>query len=246
MQLIPKVIHYCWFGKTEKPISVEKCIESWHRLCPDYEIKEWNEDNYDIHKHPFMEKAFTDKKWAFVSDYARLDILYTYGGLYLDTDVEIVKNFDRLLKNHAFMGFERDDLVGDGAGFGCVAGLNIFEEMMRCYDDMFEYIESPKLRTVILLKHGLILNGKKQDVDEVRVYPVEYFCPKNYLTGVVKVTSNTYSIHHFDGSWHEGNSEIYVGLMRFLNRRFGEEKGLVIFNYIVGVKDKIKKLLGRD
>ena len=113
-ELIPKKFHYFWFGNGEKPDSVLKCIESWKKYCPDFEIIEWNENNYDIHKHPFMEKAYQEKKWAFVSDYARLDVLYEHGGIYLDTDVEILKDFSPLCVNQAYIGFERPDLVNDG------------------------------------------------------------------------------------------------------------------------------------
>ena len=124
---IPRVIHYFWLGGNEKPDSVKKCIESWKKNCPDFEIKEWNESNYDIHKHPYMEKAYAEKKWAFVPDYGRLDVMHQYGGIYMDTDVEVLKDLSSLCKYKAFKGFESKEYVNDGQGFGCVPGLPIFK-----------------------------------------------------------------------------------------------------------------------
>ena len=238
--LIPKKIHYFWFGNAPKPAKVLKMIDSWKRNCPDYEIIEWNEENYDIHKHPFMEHAYLDKKWAFVSDYARIDVLVEHGGIYLDTDVEILKSFDDLLSNHAFIGFERPNLVNDGQGFGCEPNHPVFKEMLQVYDESLEYIESPKLRTKTLLAHGLKLDGSRQNVDGVEIYPIDFFCPKSWATGRIKVTENTYSIHHFEGSWHGKSGKKYIAVMRGLNRLLGEEKGQVAFAGLMELKDKIK------
>jgi hypothetical protein len=237
---IPKKIHYFWFGGAEKSASVLRCIDSWKKFCPDFEIIEWNENNYDIHKHPFMEKAFLDKKWAFVSDYARLDILIQQGGIYLDTDVEVLKDLSPLCESEAFIGFERPDLIGDGQGFGGTPEYSIFKEMLSEYDDLDEYIESPKLRTKVLLKHGLKLDGSRQNVAGMDIYPVDYFCPKSWTTGKVKISNNTFSIHHFDESWKGKSAHKYTALMRSLNRVFGEEKGQKVFKRIITLKDKIK------
>ena len=129
-----KIIHYCWFGRGEKPKDVIKSIESWKKFCPDYEIIEWNEDNFDISSHPYTKKAYELKKWAFVSDYARLYIVYNEGGVYLDTDVEIVKNLDPLLENEAYMGFEDEKYVNTGSGFGAEKGHSFLLENMKAYD----------------------------------------------------------------------------------------------------------------
>ena len=238
--MIPKIIHYCWFGGKELPPLAKKCIASWRKFLPDYEIKEWNENNYDIKKHPFMVKAYEEKKWAFVSDYARLDVLYEYGGIYLDTDVEIIKNIDDLLENHAYIGFEREDLLGDGQGFGGEKGFPIFKEMMDVYDGLEEYIESPKLRTKVCLEHGLKLDGSRQTIDGMEIYPVDFFCPKNFKTGIVQITPNTKSIHHFEASWYPKSGKKYVHLMRFLNLTLGEEKGTAAFSRIMEFKDSLK------
>ena len=251
--MIPHIIHYFWIGGEPKPKDVQKCIESWRKFCPDFEIKEWNETNYDIHKHPYMEKAYSEKRWAFVPDYARLDVMYQYGGIYLDTDVEVLKDLSPLCVHKAFKGFENSEYVNDGQGFGCEPGMPIFKEMMACYDgdEPYEYIngqksyiESPRLCTKVLLKHGLKQNGSRQTVADVEIYPVDYFCPKNYNTGLLMITENTYSIHHFNGSWKEGKTaKIYLALMRCLNRTFGEYKGHKIFAKLMKTKDKIKELI---
>lgn len=238
--VIPKKIHYFWFGGNEKTASVRKCINSWYKNCPDFEIIEWNETNYDIHKHPFMEKAVNDKKWAFATDYARLDVLLQYGGIYLDTDVEAIKDLTPLCAHQAFIGFEKDDLINDGLGFGGAPGFSIFKEMIDLYNGLDEYIESPKLRTKVLLEHGLKLDGTRQQIDGIEIYPVEYFCPKSWATGRINITANTYSIHHYDGSWHGKSGKKYIILMRALNRLFGVEKGNLLFGKIISVKDKLK------
>lgn len=247
--LIPKTIHYCWFGGKPKPESVQKCIDSWKKYCPDFEIKEWNETNYDVHKHPYMEKAYQEKKLAFVPDYARLDIMYNHGGIYLDTDVEVIKDLTPLCELKAFKGFETSQAVNDGQGFGCMPGLPIFKEMIACYDGEEPYelidgklqnIESPRLCTKVLLRHGLKLDGSRQKVADVDIFPAEYFCPKSFTTGKIKITKNTYSIHHFDASWKDKGEQKYIALMRFLNRLFGEEKGPKVLEKIMILKDKIK------
>jgi hypothetical protein len=251
---IPKVIHYFWLGKGPKPASVIKCIESWKRNCPDFEIKVWNEDNYDIHKHPYIERAYNEGKWAFVTDYARLDVLYNYGGIYFDTDVEVLKDFSDLCRYKAFIGFENQEYVNDGQGFGCVAGLPILLEMMTCYegdspyrieDGFRDYYETPKLRTRVLLKHGLVQDGHRQSIDGIEVFPSDFFCPLDYDTGRMKITSNTHSIHHFDASWHGKYAAFYSKLRHTLNRTFGVESGKKIFGGIMRVKDAFKRMIGK-
>ena len=252
--MIPRTIHYFWFGNAPKPESVSKCIESWHKFCPDFEIIEWNESNYDVHKQPYIEKAYEEKKWAFVSDYARLDVLYEHGGIYLDTDVEVIRDLSPLCEYSAFIGFENETLVNDGQGFGGEAGFPLFKEMLECYDsdDAYEYwggekhySESPKLRTKVLLRHGVCLNGLRQNVVGMEILPVDYFCPKNYRTGKINITHNTYSIHNFDGSWHEGNYARYASIMHFCCSIFGEKRGFAVYKTILRLKDKMKKILGR-
>lgn len=208
--MIPKIIHYCWFGGKEKPESVKKCIESWKKYCPDYQIIEWNESNYDVSKNKYMFEAYKAKKWGFVSDYARLDIIYENGGIYFDTDVEVIKSLDSLLDNNCFMGFEDGKHVSSGLGFGSEKHNESIKKIMEeiygnlsfsVTDNTREPISCPILTTNLLLKYGLIQNDKLQNVLGITIYPTVYFCPKSYDTFKTKITSNTYSIHHFDMSW---------------------------------------------
>ena len=208
--MIPKKIHYCWVGGNPLPESAKKCISSWRRYCPDYEIIEWNESNYDFTKNQYMRESFEAKKWAFATDYARLDIIYQYGGIYLDTDVEIIKSFNPLLKNKGFAGFEDSEFVNSGQGFGAEAGNPVIKKLLESYDDLIfkskdgslNMIASPELNTEVLSDLGLIGNGKEQVIlDCLTIYPSDYFCPKSLNDGIIRKTENTYSIHHFDASW---------------------------------------------
>ena len=227
--MIPKKIHYCWFGRGEKPKDVLKCIESWKKFCPDYEIIEWNEDNFDISSHPYTKKAYELRKWAFVSDYARLYIIYNEGGVYLDTDVEIVKNLDPLLENEAYMGFEDEKYVNTGSGFGAEKGHSFLFENMKVYDKErvvdengnFAAVSCPVYTTKLLNDAGLVNdNGKIQKVLDVTVYPREYLCPYNYITGTMKMTENTYSVHLYSMSWL-GKAQIYKSkFTRIFHRLF--------------------------
>lgn len=207
---IPKTIHYCWLGRNPKPKSVLKCIESWKKFCPDYEIIEWNEDNLDISSQLYSRQAYDAKAWAFATDYFRLWIVYTYGGIYLDTDVQIIKPLDPLLKNKAFMGFEMEDAISTGLGFGAEAGSTFLAENMKAYetlafvnpDGTYNRLPAPAYSTEIAKAHGLTNDtGNIQTVLDLTCYPREYFAPKDYFTGRLHVTRNTYSIHHYDSTW---------------------------------------------
>lgn len=207
--MIPKKIHYCWLGGKELPESAKKCIKSWQKYCPDYEIVEWNESNYDFTKNEYMRQALEAKKWGFVPDYARLDIIYTYGGIYLDVDVEIVRSFDPLLSLSGFAGFESGTDVNLGQGFGAQAGDSVIKALLDSYESLtfkkpdgsLDLTASPALNSDTLESLGLKRNGEMQEIDGFKIFPMEYFCPKSLLDGVLRKTENTYSIHHFDGSW---------------------------------------------
>lgn len=207
---IPKVIHYFWFGNKEIPDEYKRNIESWQRFCQDYEIICWNEKNYDVTKNPYMYQAYKEKKWGFVPDYARLDIVYTYGGIYLDTDVEIVRSLDELLKCSMFCGFESSLNVNMGQGFGAVRHHELIGKMMRAYDGaMFRNEDgslnltpSPIYQTNLLCELGLKKNGKVQDICDAMILSTEYFSPYNEY-GYGKMTENTYAIHHYAGSWYD-------------------------------------------
>jgi hypothetical protein len=207
--MLPKLIHYCWFGGNPLPELAQKCIASWKKYFPDYEIKEWNESNYDVRKIPYIDEAYNAKKYAFVSDYARFDILYQYGGIYFDTDVEVIKPFDDILKNGGFMGFESAGTVAAGLGMGVNAGLGIVYQIMEFYaslhflnkDGSYNLHTVVEYVTGILKQHGLKNENTIQKLDGLIVYPVEYFAPKDYATGRLNISENTHAIHHYDGSW---------------------------------------------
>lgn len=226
--MIPKKIHYFWFGGNEKPKSVVKCIDSWKKYCPDYEIIEWNETNFDVHCMPFVEQAYEAKKYAFVSDVARLIVVYEQGGIYMDTDVEVLKPLDDLLKNKAYMSFENDEYVNSGQGFGSQAGVQFFKEHIDEYrnevfikeDGSFNMLGCPRVATRLLEKKGIELNGKEQIIDDVHIYPAEYFNPYDSATGNLKKTENTYSIHWYDASWSD-TSQTQLKINRLIRRIFG-------------------------
>lgn len=213
---IPKKIHYCWFGNGEKSELVRKCIASWRKYCPDCEIIEWNESNYDVTQNEYMYQAYQAKRWGFVSDYARLDIIYRFGGVYLDTDVELIKNINPLLDGEGFIGFEMPVdrngsryTVNTGQGFGASEGSSVIRKMMDEYcnlsflnpDGSQNLTACPSYNTHALQSLGLKLTNKYQQIDGLDVYPTDYFCPVNWKNKKCVITENTYSIHHFNASW---------------------------------------------
>lgn len=203
--MIPKKIHYCWFGRGEKSDKAKKCIASWSRLCPDYEIIEWNEDNFDIHLNPYTEMCYEQRKFAFLSDYARLWILEREGGLYFDVDVEVIRSFDPLLMHAAFFGFETDEFINTGVGFGTETGHPVLRAMLAAYDPLLDgahgTIGCPILNTQALEAFGLVKNGQTQEVGGAVIYAADYFNPYDDILGKLCKTENTYSIHWFAKSW---------------------------------------------
>ena len=197
--MIPKKIHYCWFGG--KPLNKlgKKCLKSWKKYFPDYEIIEWNEKNFDLNCCRYVQEAAKEKKWAFVSDYARYKILYEQGGVYFDTDVEVIKPLDDLLHNSAYMGLETTDKVNTGLGFGAERNHWFIGENMNYYEKWrsSDSVETcPIITTRLLESKGLIYNHLDVNhLNGVTVYPTEYFCAKNSHTGEVCITKKTYTIH---------------------------------------------------
>lgn len=207
--MIPKKIHYCWFGNGEKPELAIKCIESWKTHCPDYELVEWNEQSFDIDSAPlYVRQAYENKKWAFVTDYVRLYAMVNYGGVYMDTDVEVIKNIDAFLDNSAFSGFEDGVNIPTGI-MASEKDFPLFKKLLDYYDDVSFVNEDGTLNTVtnvtiitgICEKNGLIKNNKFQIIDGFALYPKDYFCPIDYETGKLIKTQNTFTIHWFAGSW---------------------------------------------
>ncbi len=244
---IPKIIHYCWFGRNPLPESAIKCINSWKKFFPDYKIKEWNEDNFDVNIIPYTHDAYEAKKYAFVSDYARFWILYHEGGVYFDTDVEVIKPFDDIIKKGAFMGLESNGhdqyiklSINPGLGLGACAKLDIYREILNHFHQMSFYNEDHTFNnysmipmvTELFLKEGLKAIGNVELIRGIYIYPQDYFNPFDDLTGKLNITIRTHSIHWYSKSWCDVNST-HIWLSRMVHRIFG----LKI--------NRIKKLLNR-
>lgn len=215
--MIPKTIHYCWFGGNPIPKEYEKYIESWRQIMPDYTIKRWDETNYDINCIPFSSEAYSVGKFAYVSDYARLRILYEHGGVYFDTDVEVIKPIDDILTDGGFMAFEKNTLnnsdqilnVNPGLGFAVAPGNPIIREAMDFYeshhyiypDGHMEQITIVKIVTDILKNRGLSQSDIPTTIEGITIYPWDYFCPVEFLSSKLEITENTRTIHHYSASW---------------------------------------------
>ena len=222
--MIPKIIHYCWFGRNPLPELAQKCIASWKKFFPDYEIKEWNETNYDVRKIPYIAQAYDAKKYAFVSDYARFDILYKYGGVYFDTDVEVIKDLQPIIERGAFIGVEKGQrpLLAAGLGIASPAASPIYREILESYQNE-QFIKddgSLNLRTVvervtdIFKQYGFVEKDEVQNISDTMIYSSEYFCPKDFKTGNLIITENTYTIHHYDSSWYSAVDKEFVEFRR--------------------------------
>ena len=214
---IPEIIHYCWFGRNEKSQLFLKCLESWKRYFPDYQIIEWNEDNFDVNIIDYTKEAYEKGKWAFVSDYARLYIIYHYGGIYFDTDVEVIKSFSHLLQENGYLGFENttNDLksktINTGLGFAAASNDVVIKALMDEYNGIHFVDENgtmdltpcPIRNTRALSRLGLKTNGSIQKVGNIVIYPFEYFCGVDIANSHMYITENTYTVHHYSATWKE-------------------------------------------
>ena len=244
--MIPKVIHYCWFGGNELPESAKKCIDSWRKFFPVYEIKEWNESNYDVRKNIYISQAYDAGKYAFVSDYARFDVLYQFGGIYFDTDVEVIKSFEDILTQGSFMGCEIDGethteekdksirenkCVNPGVGMAASAGLSIYKEILDFYNTQKFVDQEGNLNmetvvvktTQILRKYGLKNGDEIQKIGGITIYPKEYFNPKDSSTGKVDITDHTHSIHWYSMTWLSKKQKIRKIILDPFHRAFGAD-----------------------
>lgn len=231
--MIPKIIHYCWFGGNPLPKSAIKCINSWRKFCPDYEIIEWNEQNYNINVNLYTKQAYSAKKYAFVSDYARFDILYNYGGIYFDTDVELLKPLDDILKNGAFMGCETDAdtkiTVNPGLGIAAEPKMEFYKEILDMYDTLLFFKNNGTYNTTTIVKYTTNLLTEKglknisgiQTISDINIYPKEYFNPLDYITGKLTKTENTHSIHWYSKSWLSKAEILRSKLTKPFHRIFG-------------------------
>lgn len=256
---IPKIIHYCWFGGNPLPELAIKCIASWKKFLPEYKIKEWNEENYDVRKIPYIAQAYDAKKYAFVSDYARFDILYQYGGIYFDTDVEVIKPLNEILQKGSFAGVECAGALNAGLGIASPAASAIYKEILNSYESSeFLYKNgSMNLTTVvdrvseIFYKHGFIKENKIQTIEGITIYPTDYFCPIDPSTGILNITNNTYTIHHYAATWTIPLRKKYMELRTKLASKIGINFAKLILlpmHFIcvvkeVGLKSAILKIL---
>ncbi|WP_296896107.1 glycosyltransferase [uncultured Megamonas sp.] len=265
--MIPKIIHYCWISEnptSELPEEVKKCINSWKKFLPDYKIVQWNLNNINIEQNRYMKEAYLSKKYAFVSDYIRLYALYNYGGIYLDTDVKVIKSFDKLLNNKVFMGFETLDGIAT-----CVIGAEkeslLIKELLEIYtnrdfiksDGNFDMTPNTLLIKPLLKNYSISFNNMLQKKDCITVYPIEYFCPLDRLTGDINITENTYAIHLFSGSWISKKEKerlilyrkYYTKLKKFCFSNLADfiAKGIATYNIegYIGVKNRFFNKLKR-
>ncbi len=219
-----KILHYCWFGNNKKSDIIIECMETWKKFFPDYEIIEWNETNFDVHCCRYVEEAYNSKKWAFVSDYCRFWALYKYGGIYLDTDVKIIRSFEGLPL--CFVGFESQNAVASGLVRAASKGDEVCKLMLESYHSDSFLLSNGELNlktvcqreTEILGRFGLQLNNEMQEICNTVVFPKEYFCPLDFATGRMNITSNTYSIHMYGGSWHTPQQEYATELRKKLSK----------------------------
>lgn len=235
--MIPKIIHYCWFGRKPLPPLALKCIASWKKFLPDYEIKEWNENNFDVTQIPYIKQAYKCKKYAFVSDYARFKIMYEYGGVYFDTDVEVVKPLDDIIEKGAFFGLENDCVNSSfncnvGLGFACKPGLDLCLDMIELYRNLTFCVDAKSnVKTVVqyfselLLEKGLKPHKGIIEFQNITVYPSDYFCPKSFENGKVQMTENTRTIHHYAASWLGTKEKI----IQLLTRLIGSKNVLLLW-----------------
>lgn len=231
--MIPKIIHYCWFGGKPLPEDAEKCIRSWEKFFPDYEIKRWDESNFNVNIIPYTSQAYAGKKYAFVSDYARFWILYNYGGIYFDTDVEVIRSFDSIIQTGPFMGEENafnPELtaislgVNAGLGIGAYPKMDLYRQILNLYknlkfkrrDGSYDKTTVVTYVTRILIENGLKNTPDIQEIQGIKIYPKEYFCPLDYRTGELTITPNTVSIHQYVASWHTKSDARKDKLIRFL------------------------------
>ncbi|MEG1848757.1 MAG: glycosyltransferase [Lachnospiraceae bacterium] len=245
-----KIIHYFWFGHHEKPELVQRCIASWKQQMPDWKIIEWNETNYDVNCIPYSKEAYEAHKYAFVSDYARCKVIYEYGGVYLDTDVELLKPLDDLVNRcQGFMGFELEETVNPGSILASDKGNALLGEICRAYQKA-SFIENGKLNlktvveftTEILLLHGLNPNGTEQIIEGITIFPKEYFSPMDIYTEELIITEHTYSIHHYTATWQPWYRDLSGKIRSWCKRLIGPKWTRVFIDKKRGIKRFLKKV----
>ena len=254
---IPKIIHYCWFGGKELPDSVKKYIKTWREKCPDYQIVEWNESNSSFSDCLYAVEAYEAKQWAFVSDYVRFCAVYEMGGIYLDTDIEVLRNFDDLLNNGAVFGFGNDNSLTVPI-FAAEKGHVSLKEIIDFYktrkfvmqDGSFDTVAIEKsVEHVLSSNYGLKLNGERQLLQkEICILPKEYFFARDYMTGKITSYPELYIIHYGDGTWLDDDSREILKYQHKYAKIFGDKLGVNVGKAIFylkkdGVLHVLKKIL---
>jgi len=232
--LIPRIIHYCWFGRGEKSEMNLRCIDSWRKFLPDHEIKEWNEDNFRVDAIPYTREAYREGAYAFVSDYARFKVLHENGGLYFDTDVEVIRRMDNILARGPFMAMESDGssnplAVNPGLGLGALPGMEVYLEILEKYEDLPYLLDNGErnpytmipLVTELLKRKGLKGDSSVEHIGDIDVYPPDWFNPFDDATGRLTVTDNTRAVHWYEKSWMPRESFFRIQAKRMLRRVFG-------------------------
>ena len=240
MNNIPKKIHFCWFGNNPKGDLIEKCIQSWRKKCPDYEIIEWNEKNFDISINEYCKEAYENKCWAFVADFARLWIIYNYGGIYLDTDVELLKNLDDFLEFDSFFCYENETYINTGLGFGATKNNNVVKIMLDEYQDIhfvnngeLDKTPCPVRNTNSIKKYmDIDIKDKQMTIKNNNVILCkDFFCPLDYDSKKLNITDNTYGIHWYNESWLSSSKKKRKKFLVFLRNILGKK-----------IYDKIKNI----
>lgn len=229
---IPKIVHYCWFGGKEKPDSVKKCIESWKRYLPDYELMEWNENNFNIDKLQYTKEAYEAGKYAFVSDVARIEALYQYGGFYMDTDVEVLKSFTPLLDSRCVLGMEEKEYVATSF-MGFEKGHPLVKQFLNLYKNLTFFDGKGQIitgtnvakLTKMLIKQGFVQENRYQELEDgIKIYPKEFFSPYDYINCYYNITENSYCVHHFAVSWMSKKEQLKKVIKKKIVRFLGPEK----------------------
>lgn len=250
--MIPKVIHYCWFGGEPLPPLAETCIASWKKFCPEYQIVEWNEKNYSLEQAPaYVKEAIAAKRWAFATDYIRLDVIDQFGGIYLDTDVELLKGLDEFLLCDAFFARDRNGAISTGLGFGAVKNNACVRSLKEDYHDIhfqlgpvsFDTMPCPQRNKSVFDQFGFSDDTNIIESQHgIIVYPREYFAPMDMETMKLYLTDKTYSIHHYSASWKTARERKSHERRRFLVLCFGKQMGNGIADFVNGVMRKILKI----
>lgn len=226
------------------PKRIKLCIESWKKNCPDYEVVRWDESNFDVNYNQFTQDAYKAGKWAFVSDVARLYIVYHHGGIYLDTDVELIKSLDAFLHNKAFMGTEPNGRVATGLGFGAEKQTEVIREMLEEYDHLPFSASNPpncpKMTTSFLTRYGYSGRSQIQTVRDITVYPPEYFGPADWVTGKLHKTSDTVAIHHYLASWTTKHWKYKKKLRKLYCFALGERRGMRVYSSFAYIGKKVR------